>query len=54
MEHVKRLVLIRRDMYDGHVDPTEESPSKKRKFKGGSSRTHDEGIMEENKWDELD
>ena len=27
-EHVKRLVLLRRDMYEGDVDPTEEPPSK--------------------------
>jgi hypothetical protein len=51
-EHVKRLVLLRRDMYDGDVDPTVEAPSKKRKLEGGSSGTHTWGTTEQ--WDELD
>jgi hypothetical protein len=51
-EHVKILVLLRRDMYDGDVDPTVEAPSKKRKFEGGSSGPHTWGTTEQ--WDELD
>jgi hypothetical protein len=51
-EHVKRLVLLRRDMYDGDIDPTVEAPSKKRKFEGGSSSTHSKGTTEQ--WNELD
>ena len=37
-EHVKPLVLSRRDMYEGHVDPTEEPSSKRTKCESGSSR----------------
>jgi hypothetical protein len=35
-EHVKILVLYRRDIYQGHDDPMEKPPSKKIKFDGSS------------------
>jgi hypothetical protein len=32
-------VLYRRDIYEGHVDPTQESPSKKTKYESSHTPT---------------
>jgi hypothetical protein len=37
-EHVKQLVLLRRDMHEGHIDPTDdEEPFSQRKMFEGAN-----------------
>ncbi|XP_051214396.1 uncharacterized protein [Lolium perenne] len=62
-EHVKKLVLYRRDIYEGQIDVTEEPPSKTSKLNnGGSNRSSvkdlfgymTQGVKRSTMMDELD
>jgi hypothetical protein len=62
-EHVKKLVLYRRDIYEGQIDLTEEPPSKTSKLNnGGSNRSSvkdlfgymTQGVKRSTMMDELD